>query len=110
MNNWTKFLSLHPFLVAFNNIKRFWITYDSLFNNDYIVAMWSEAEARNVIQSAYASRPSWVPTVLAVARTSDNDYWFLALDTTHHVASDEVLYWYLDISASKRLQAINPQK
>ena len=54
------------------------VTYESLFENDYIVKVWAEEEAERLIDSIYSSRPRRLEqNIGAIAKSKDNNYWVI---------------------------------
>lgn len=52
------------------------VSYDSLFTDDYVVAVYTGDDLLQLVYRAYSSKPSWLEFTEAVAKTADGNYWF----------------------------------
>ncbi len=74
-------------------------TYDSLFENDYVVRIYVAREAQVLFRDAYSRPPWWAKDVPAIARTRDGNFWF------YHEPDNLPPMWFWNGTANNKIKA-----
>jgi len=78
------------------------VSYDSLFENDYVVGVYKGNVLKEMVHRVYASKPRWLEVHPVIAQTADGNFWLYA-------ESDDFCgppIWYWDGGVNKRFKTL----